>query len=56
MKHRFYLCLVILLFPVIAWADSSALIIQGIGGSEQHEKKFEKWGTSTRDALVEDLG
>jgi hypothetical protein len=38
--------------PVIAWADSSALIIQGIGGSEQHEKKFEKWGTSTRDALV----
>ena len=56
MKHGFYLCLVILLFPVIAWADSSALIIQGIGGSEQHEKKFEKWGTSTRDALVEDLG
>jgi len=56
MKQRFYLCLVILMFPVIAWADSSALIIQGIGGSEQLEKKFEKWGASTRDVLVQDLG
>jgi Peptidase C13 family len=56
MKQRFYLCLVILLFPVIAWADSSALIIQGVGGSEQLEKKFEKWGASTRDVLVQDLG
>ena len=56
MKQRFYLCLVILLFPVMAWADSSALIIQGIGGSEQLEKKFEKWGASARDVLVQDLG
>jgi hypothetical protein len=56
MKQRFYLCLVILLFPVIAWADSSALVIQGIGGSEELEKKFEKWGASTRDVLVQDLG
>lgn len=56
MKQRFYVCLVILLFPAIAWADSSALVIQGIAGSEQLEKKFEKWGTSTRDVLVQDLG
>ena len=56
MKQRFTFCLVILLFPVIAWADSSALIIQGVGGTEQIEKKFETWGTSTRDVLVQDLG
>jgi hypothetical protein len=56
MKQGFYLCLVTLLFPVMAWADTSALIIQGAGGAEQFEKKFEKWGTSTRDVLVQDLG
>ncbi len=56
MKHRFYLCLIALLFPVFAWADSSALIIQGIAGSEQLEKKFTKWGTDTRDILVKEMG
>ena len=56
MKRHFYYCLVILLFPALAWADMSALIIQGVGGSEQIEKKLEKWGTSTRDVLVQDLG
>src|SRR5688572_33187355 len=56
MKFRFYYCLVILLFPALAWADMSALIIQGVGGSETIEKKLEKWGTSTRDVLVQDLG
>jgi hypothetical protein len=59
MKLRFYLCLVILLFPlfsVAAFADTSALIIQGVAGSDDHEKKFTKWATGTRDALVEDLG
>lgn len=56
MKRYFYYCLVILLFPTLAWADMSALIIQGVGGSEQIEKKLEKWGTSTRDVLVQDLG
>jgi hypothetical protein len=56
MKQRFYLGLFILLFPVIAWADSSAIIIQGVGGSEQLEKKFATWGSSTRDVLVQDLG
>jgi hypothetical protein len=56
MKHRFYLCLIALLFPAFAWADSSALIIQGIAGSEQLEKKFTKWGTDTRDILVKEMG
>ena len=56
MKRHLYYCLVILLFPALAWADMSALIIQGVGGSEQIEKKLEKWGTSTRDVLVQDLG
>jgi len=59
MKLRFYLCLAILLLPLFsmaAWADSSALIIQGVAGSDDLEKKFTKWATGTRDALVEDLG
>ena len=56
MKQRFYLCLVILLFPVIALADSSAIIIQGIGGSDELEKKFTKWGKETQEILVSDLG
>jgi hypothetical protein len=56
MKQRFYLCLAILLFPVMALADSSALIIQGSPGSEDHEKKFTKWATETRDVLIADLG
>ena len=56
MKHRFYLYLIALLFPAFAWADSSALIIQGIAGSEELEKKFTKWGTDTRDILVKEMG
>lgn len=56
MKLKFYLCLALLLIPVAAWADSSALIIQGVGGDEALEKKFTKWSTGTRDALIEDLG
>jgi len=56
MKLRFYLCLAVLLFPVAAWADSSALIIQGVGGDDALEKKFTKWGTGTRDALIQDMG
>ena len=44
------------LFPIAALADSSALIVQGPGGSDEYEKKFTKWSTGTRDVLVEDLG
>jgi hypothetical protein len=56
MKHCFRLWALLLLFPVIALADSSALIIQGVAGSEEHEKKFTTWATGTRDVLVQDLG
>jgi hypothetical protein len=41
---------------VLALADSTAVIIQGIGGSEEHEKKFEKWAAETRDILVQEMG
>jgi hypothetical protein len=51
-----FLSLIILLFPLLAFADSAALIIQGIGGSDEHEKKFAKWSATTRDILVSDLG
>jgi hypothetical protein len=50
------ICLAILLFPVIALADSSAIIIQGIGNSDEYDKKFSKWATGIQSALVQDLG
>jgi hypothetical protein len=56
MTRCVYFCLVLLLAPAMAWANSSALIIQGVGGSEQIEKKLEKWGSGTRDALIQDMG
>lgn len=60
MRHRFLNVLSIgvaaLLFPVIAAADSSALIIAGIGGSPEHEAKFTKWSVGTRDVLVNEMG
>jgi hypothetical protein len=56
MKQFLWLCIFFVFFPLIAFADSSALIIQGFAGSEDHEKKFEKWATGTRDVLVQDLG
>lgn len=56
MKQCLWFCAFLVLFPMIAWADSSALIIQGVAGSEEHEKKFTTWSTGTRDVLVKDLG
>jgi len=56
MTRGLYICLILLLVPAAAWADSSALIIQGVAGSEQIEKKLHTWGTSTRDVLVQDMG
>jgi len=53
---RLQICLAILLFPVIALADSSAIIIQGLGPSDEYDKKFTKWATETQNALVQDLG
>jgi len=54
MKLR--ICLAILLFPAIALADSSAVIIQGVGGSEEIEARFSKWAAETEKILVEDMG
>jgi hypothetical protein len=46
----------ILALPVAALADSSALIIRGVAGSPEHEKKFDKWTAGTQKALVEKFG
>ena len=48
--------LTVVLFPRIARADSSALIIQGIAGSEEQELKFGKWGADTAAVLVKEMG
>jgi len=37
----------VLFFPAFALADSSALIIQGVAGSPEHELKFNKWTVGT---------
>jgi hypothetical protein len=55
-----HVCLAILLFPLLipalAFADSSAIIIQGIAGSDEFDAKYMKWATDLQKALVEDLG
>jgi len=52
----FRICLTLFLFPAIASADSSALILSGLPGSPAHAEKFAKWTESTRKILVEELG
>jgi hypothetical protein len=37
-------------------ADSSALILKGVAGDEEHEQKFEKWTAGTAKALVDKFG
>jgi hypothetical protein len=46
----------ILLFPVSAFADSSALILGSVPGTPEHEKRFNGWIETTRKTLVEKLG
>ena len=55
MRFRLLLAFLLLL-PVSALADSSALIIRGVAGTPEHEKKFDKWTEGTRKALVEKFG
>ena len=55
MKLRLALIL-LLLAPVAAWADSSALILRGVAGSPEHEEKFEKWTAGTAKALIDKFG
>jgi hypothetical protein len=45
-----------LFFPITALGDSSALILQGVAGDEEHAEKFTKWADETRKALVDKFG
>jgi hypothetical protein len=45
-----------LLFPILAHAESSALIISGAPGDEEHTKKYTAWTESTRLVLVGEMG
>jgi hypothetical protein len=47
---------ILLLFPVLARAESSALIISGAPGDDEHLKKFAKWTEMTRFLLVGEMG
>ena len=42
--------------PKHAFANSSALIISGVPGDEEHAQKFNKWAESTRKLLVDKFG
>ena len=46
----------ILLFPILAHAESSALIISGAPGDEEHAKKYTAWTETTRNILVGEMG
>ena len=45
-----------LLFPILAHAESSVLIISGAPGDEEHAKKYTAWTESTRLVLVGEMG
>jgi len=44
------------LLPSLALADSSALILRGVAGDEEHEKKFDQWTAGTSKALIDKFG
>jgi hypothetical protein len=46
----------LLLVPAFCFADSSALIVQGPGGSDDYTAKFSKWAAGTQSVFVEDFG
>jgi hypothetical protein len=48
--------LLALFLAVPAFADSSALILRGVAGDEEHELKFEKAAAGTSKALVDKFG
>ncbi|HEX4998818.1 MAG TPA: hypothetical protein VFY29_11370, partial [Terriglobia bacterium] len=50
------LALVAFAFPRVAQAESSALILTGIGGDTKHTQKFAKWTDETRSVLVDRFG
>lgn len=58
MTRRLGLVLLCLLCvsPSAAFADSLALIIEGIPGTPEHEARFNEWTEATRSALVDQFG
>jgi len=48
--------LVVFGLPAAVLADSSALILRGVAGDEDHEAKFAKWTAGTQKALIEKFG
>jgi hypothetical protein len=54
MKLR--ILIAILLFPILARAESSALIINGLPGDDEHAKKYSNWTDTTRNLLIGELG
>jgi hypothetical protein len=42
--------------PNALLADSSALILRGVAGSQEHEAKFAKWTAGTQKALIDKFG
>ena len=53
---RLRLLIAILLFPILAHAESSALIISGAPGDDEHVKKYTAWTESTRLVLAGGMG
>jgi hypothetical protein len=57
MKQRLLVFVFILLgLHLPALADSSALILRGVAGDEEHEAKFAKWTAGTQKALIDKFG
>ena len=48
--------IVMLLFPVLAHAESSALILSGAPGDDEHAKKYTAWTDTTRLILTGEMG
>jgi hypothetical protein len=46
----------VFLLPAELLADSSALILRGVAGDDEHAEKFTKWSEETQKALVEKFG
>src|SRR5262245_16340345 len=55
-RMKLVLLALTLLFPINALADSSALILRGVAGDEEHTQKFTKWTDETSKALVDKFG
>lgn len=58
MKLRILLALFLfpLIAPVVAHAESSALIINGSPGDEESQKKFYLWTETTKNLLIAEMG